>query len=163
VRNPRFHEWSADAQPDGYPDAIEWSFVGPDDDPSVPVEDGVADVVADSIDSGRLDQLATLYPDQVHVALSTKVFLEILNTTTAPVDDVPARHAAAYATDRQAVQQAYGGPLQGRVTCQVLPPTFPGYRPSCPFSPDGRPDLDTARALVRQAGAVGTPVVVYGA
>lgn len=29
VRNPMFREWSADAQPDGYPDAITWKFVTP--------------------------------------------------------------------------------------------------------------------------------------
>ena len=57
--------------------------------------------------------------------------------------------------------------LSGAVTCQFLPPGFPGYRPYCPFTlggdGDGKwtgPDIKTAKALVRKSGTLGAEVVV---
>ena len=29
---------------------------------------------------------------------------------------------------------AVGGPSVGQITCQTLPPFYPGYRPYCPFT-----------------------------
>ena len=40
VRNPYFHEWSAAAQPDGYPDRIVWNLAGSPDEQLTAVERG---------------------------------------------------------------------------------------------------------------------------
>jgi peptide/nickel transport system substrate-binding protein len=60
-----------------------------------------------------------------------------------------------------------GGPLAVQPTCQILPPTMPGYRPYCPYtilpSPGGAwtaPDLALARTLVRQSRTYGDRVRV---
>ena len=66
VRNPYFHEWSAAAQPDGYPDRIVWNLAGTPGQQLTAVEHGKADYV-------RLEELpwraelATRYSAQVHV------------------------------------------------------------------------------------------------
>jgi peptide/nickel transport system substrate-binding protein len=45
VRNPQFREWSRTAQPDGYPDAIQWNLSKADENAAVnAVERGQADV-----------------------------------------------------------------------------------------------------------------------
>jgi hypothetical protein len=53
----------------------------------------------------------------------------------------------------------------GLVTCQVLPPDFPGYDPYCPDTLPGggrgewtTPDISQAQRLVRKSGTKGTPV-----
>jgi ABC-type transport system substrate-binding protein len=58
-----------------------------------------------------------------------------LNTRTAPFDSILARQALNYAVNRAALAGiARGTSLGGRVTCQLLPPNFPGYIPYCPYT-----------------------------
>jgi peptide/nickel transport system substrate-binding protein len=54
-------------------------------------------------------------------------------------------------------------------TCQILPPSFPGYRPYCPYTRNANPagtwtapDLARARALVEASGTAGTRIEVAG-
>jgi YVTN family beta-propeller protein len=171
VRNPLFDVWSSAAQPDGYPDEIEWFHVPDDSDPSDVVEAGEADLVADprALTRDRVHLLWTKYPAQLRADPGQKVYVEVMNTKVPPFDDPDVRFAVSLAIDRQAALDAWGGPRQGRITCQIMPPTLPGYAPYCPFTV-GRdtagdwhaPDVDRARRLIAEAGAVGEPVVVYG-
>jgi peptide/nickel transport system substrate-binding protein len=80
-----------------------------------------------------------------------------LNTRLSPFDDVRVRRAVNYAVDREALAQAPRGSLGGKPTCQILPPSYPGYRRYCPY----RRDLAEARRLVARAGTRGTEVVVW--
>jgi peptide/nickel transport system substrate-binding protein len=92
-------------------------------------------------------------------------FWWFLNTRVPPFDDVRVRRALNYATDRQRLVDLVGE--LGAPTCQNLPPTFPGYRPYCPYTghpnPAGTwntPDLAKARALVAASGTAGMRVEV---
>jgi len=169
VRNPHFHEWSKDAQPDGYPDAIDWT-VSSLADPTSLVEEGAADVVLGSSPSAeRLAQLRTREPAQLHVGPSQQTWFEEMNTRIPPFNDVRVRQAINYAADRQAIVDAWGGSLTARITCQVIPPEFTGYAPYCPYTVDpnanGRwlgPDLNKAESLIEQAGVKGQRVTVWG-
>jgi peptide/nickel transport system substrate-binding protein len=49
VRNPHFREWSRAAQPDGYPDRIEWTPSGQDNSPKA------ANSAVDAVLAGRAD------------------------------------------------------------------------------------------------------------
>ena len=63
-----------------------------------------------------------------------------------------------------------GGPLNVQATCQILPPTMPGYRPYCPYTilPNAggtwaAPNLALAQRLVQTSGTLGDKVtVLYG-
>ena len=75
-----------------------------------------------------------------------------------------------YAINRgRLLRTAGGGPSAGAITCQFLPPSFPGYRPYCPYTikPNGAgtwtaSDMTRARKLVHQSGTRGDRVVVWG-
>ena len=166
VRNPQFHQWSQQAQPGGYPDRIVMrSDVGPR--PAVAdVEHGRADVLL-APPPDAVAQLATHYASQLHSGPLAATIALTLNTRVPPFSTLAARRALNYAIDRNAVISLNGGPLTAQPTCQILPPTMPGYRPYCPYtlqpSSGGAwtaPNLDLAQRLVRASGTRGDAVTV---
>ena len=172
VRNPRFREWSRAAQPDGYPDTIEWTLAGEagspiGEDAAVDaVLRGQADLYNDQPPADRIDELTTRYTSQTHLWPYQGSFLMYLNTRVPPFDDPRVRRAISYAVDRRAVKELYPGPAV--ISCQLLPPNFPGYQPYCPFtldpSPAGAwtaPDRATAARLIKESGTSGTNVTVW--
>lgn len=125
VRNPRFREWSQQAQPGGYPDRI-----------VVRLDVGPAQAVAD-VEHGRADvllapppdavsQLATHYTSQLHSGPLGATLALPLNTRIPPFNSLAARMALNYAIDRNAVIALNGGPLTAQPTCQILPPVTLG-------------------------------------
>jgi peptide/nickel transport system substrate-binding protein len=171
VRNPGFREWSRAAQPDGYPDTIEWSLSGgrsraAEDAAVDAVLRGQADLYNDQPPTDRIEELATRYTSQTHLWPYDGIFAMYLNTRVPPFDDPRVRKAVAYAVDRRAVQNLYPGPADS--TCQFLPPNFPGYQPYCPYtldpSPAGAwtaPDRATAARLIKESGTRGMKVTVW--
>src|SRR5262249_3622470 len=101
--------------------------------------------------------------------LDASTYYLALNTTKPPFDNELARKAVNYAFDRAAMLAIAGGTQGGRVTCQFLPPNFPGYRPYCPYTVDPNPktgastdpDLDMAARLVQQSGTKGDSIEVW--
>lgn len=86
-----------------------------------------------------------------------------LNTKIAPFDDVRVRQAVATAVDERALARVSGGLLQP--DCNFLPPSVSGYEKlePCPWGdPTQAPDLAKAKQLVKDAGAVGAEVNVFG-
>jgi len=168
TRNPYFHEWSADAQPSGYPDELRWTFVADAGAELTDVEDGTADVMLDSPPIGRLGELGTRYAGLAHpYAGLTTIFLA-LNTRVSPFNRLAVRRALNLAVDRNQVVKLAGGPQVAAPTCQVLPPNLPGYAPYCPYTADPTtsglwtaPDDARAKRLVRASGTRGTPVVIW--
>ena len=165
--NTSFHEWSAEAQPAGYPDTIVFRPTADDEAATDAVATGDADYLLGAPPPDRVDQLRTSYPGQLHVLPLTRTFFEFMNTTIPPFDNPDVRRAINLATDRSRVVELWGGGLTARVTCQAIPPGFPGYEPYCPDTispgPEGSwraPDIATARSLVEAAGVRGTKVTV---
>jgi YVTN family beta-propeller protein len=167
VRNPRFREWSAAAQPDGFPDVISLKAGSVVDAASADaevraIERGTADVAVSLVpplSTTQLDRLATRYPSQLHMSPSAGTKYFFLNTRAPPFDDVRVRRAVNYAFDRPAFAQLLG--RSAAPTCQILPPNFPSYRRSCPYLPGGVAGLDRARHLVRSSGTSGASVTVW--
>ena len=169
VRNPRFRQWSQQAQPGGYPDRIVLRLgVGPGQ-AVADVEHGRADVLL-SPPPASIGQLATHYTSYLHSGPLGATIALALNTRIAPFDKLAARMALNYAIDRNTVIALNGGPLTAQATCQILPPAMPGYRPYCPYTilPDQggawtAPNLALADRLVRASGTRGAKVtVLYG-
>jgi peptide/nickel transport system substrate-binding protein len=167
ARNPHFKQWSADAQPDGYPDQIEMKIGLSDEDSVTQVEQGTADWMYDPPPADRLGEVADKYSDQVHINTTNIQYYMALNTRAAPFDDPDVRRALNYATDRKALIGIFGGDRLATPSCQILPAGFPGYQPYCPYTqnPDETwtaPDLAKAQQLIDQSGTKGQKVVVIG-
>jgi peptide/nickel transport system substrate-binding protein len=166
VRNPHFHEWSKDAQPDGYPDRILIKLSLTSNAEVTMVEKGQADWMYDQPPADRLNEIATSYTDQVHLNPVPQVYHMAMNTRVAPFDNVKVRQAMNYATDRNAIIKVWGGPQVATPTCQILPPDFPGYEAYCPYTTnpgDGKwhgPDLGKAQQLIDQSGTKGEKIAV---
>jgi len=173
VRNRYFHEWSKAAQPDGYPNEIVVEIGGTPDGAVNDVIRGQADAFSTSQSQTPpsdtlLAVIKARYATQVHTNPQPTTIALFLNTRLAPFDRLDARRAVNYAADRAAAVQASGGPDVAQVTCQILPPHFPGYRPYCPYTAGSTtqgswtaPDLAKARALVAASGTRGMKVTVW--
>jgi peptide/nickel transport system substrate-binding protein len=167
ARNPHFHEWSPAAQPAGYPDRIVIDTGLRPAQAIQRVADGKADLVWEGAPSTMADALQARFPKQVHTVAGLFTIYLFLNTTVPPFDNADARHAVAYAIDRRQLAADPKGFAAGTVTCQTLPPDFPGYRPYCPYTVAGGqpgqwtgPDFPRAVRLMRRSGTIGTPVTV---
>jgi peptide/nickel transport system substrate-binding protein len=132
------------------------------------VEEGRADWVSlldPSLTPERQRGALTRHADRLHSDPLPATFWLALNTRVPPLDDVRVRRALNYAIDRAAMVEGTGSLTQE--TCQMLPPSFPGYRPYCPYTrepnPAGTwtaPDLARARALVAASATAGTRVEI---
>ena len=156
VRNPHFREWSVDAQPDGFPDAIDYDFGLEDEAEITAIQNGQADWTFDAPPADRLAELGARYADQVHLNPAYAMWFLPLNTRLPPFDDVRVRRALNLAVDRRAVVKLFGGARLATEACQVLPPGLPGYQPYCPYPLD----LPRAQRLVAESGTAGQTVTL---
>ena len=156
VRNPHFRQWSADAQPDGYPDSIRYDFGLEDTAEVTAILNGQADWTFDAPPADRLAELGARHPDLVHLNPSFAMWFLPMNTRLPPFDDARVRRAVNMAVDRRAVVKLYGGPRLAQPSCQVLPPRLPGYEPYCPYPLD----LAAAQRLVAESGTAGQAVTL---
>jgi peptide/nickel transport system substrate-binding protein len=164
-RNPNFKVWSEDAQPDGYPDKVQYDFGLSEEAAVTAVQNGEADWVFDEIPADRLGEIGTKNKDQVHVTTLTAWWYLPMNTRLAPFDNEKARQAVAYAIDRNAMVKIFGGKVLAAPVCQVLPPGFPGHEPYCPFTKNpgakwSAPDMAKAKKLVEESGTKGQKVTI---
>src|SRR6516164_2091632 len=169
VRNPYFHVWSAQAQPEGNPNEIIEKYGLQVSDEVTQVLNGQANEVFDG-DQIPADQLSTLnspkYAGQIHVNTLTADWYFALNTRRPPFNNVLARQAINYAANRTAYVKIAGGPSLAVPTCQILPPNFPAYAAYCPYTSGSNhthwtaPDIAKAKQLVQQSHTAGMKVVV---
>jgi peptide/nickel transport system substrate-binding protein len=155
-RNPEFHLWSTDAQPEGYPDRIEYSFGLEDQAEVTQVENDQADWMFENPPLDRLGELGADYAGRVHTNPALAIWFLAMNIHERPFDDPRVRRAVNLAVDRDAVVKLFGGPRLAAPSCQILPPGLPGYQPYCPFPHD----LPQAQALVAASGAAGQIVTL---
>jgi peptide/nickel transport system substrate-binding protein len=166
VRNTFFKEWSKDAQPAGNPDEIVQKFGLSVEAEVTQVENNQADWIFDQPPADRLDELGTKFADRVHINPLTANLYFAFNVREKPFDNLKARQAVNFATDRNALVKIYGGPKLAQPTCQILPPNFPGYEPYCPYTKNpgsGKwtgPDMAKAKQLVAASGTKGATVKV---
>lgn len=165
ARNPHFKVWSEDAQPDGYPDVIQYDFGLTDEAEVNAVMNGEADWMFDQPPTDRLGEIGTKFKDQVYLNTLTAWWYAPMNTRLAPFDNIKARQAVNFAIDRKALVNLFGGPVLGSPVCQVLPPGFPGHVDYCPYTKDpgakwSAPDMEKAKQLVEESGTKGQKVTV---
>jgi peptide/nickel transport system substrate-binding protein len=116
----------------------------------------------------NLRGLATGHAGQLYTDPAPELDYMFLNVRTPPFDDVRVRQALNYAVDRRAIARLAGGPDLAQPTCQLLPPGFPTYTPSCRYTQHpsagggwSAPDLERARRLIARSGTRGARVTVW--
>jgi YVTN family beta-propeller protein len=166
TRNPYFKEWSAAAQPQGFPARIVWTFGGSLTSETTEIENGQADWTDDPLPD--VTGLIARFPAQVHINPLPAIVFTAFNTRVTPFNDPGVRRAFSLAADRNSFVALLGGPDLAVPTCQILPPGIPGYQPYCPFTADPGasgawvgPDLAAARQLVAASGTSGMRVTVW--
>jgi len=168
VRNPWFREWSAAAQPAGYPDQILIRLGLSPAQGAAAIMHGRGDFMSNigQIPAGAPYFLRHRSQLQINPFMATSFLF--LNMHAPPFNQLRVRQAVNLALDRRQIVTGYGGPLAAQPTCQILPPQLPGYRRYCPYTrhptADGRwhgPDLARARRLVAASGTAGMKVTVW--
>ena len=165
TRNTYFHEWSRDAQPDGYPDRIEFRYGLQAEAEVSAIENGSLDWMSDPVPLDRLAEIGGEHAGLAHIHPLMGYYYVMMNNHLRPFDDVRARQAMAMAINRRVVVNLYGGPALGTPLCHLLPAGLAGSVPYCPFTRDpgpvwSAPDLARARALVAASGTAGMRVTL---
>jgi peptide/nickel transport system substrate-binding protein len=164
-RNPYFKQWSAQAEPSGYPNEIEETFGLSAEAEVTAIENGQADWMYDAPPPDRLSELSGKYADQVHINSLTAFWYLAMNTNLPPFNNVKVRQAVNWAIDRNAIIRLYGGPQLATPACTILPPGIPGHTSFCNYTAGGgstwtAPDMAKAKALVQASGTAGQSVGV---
>jgi YVTN family beta-propeller protein len=175
VRNPYFRVRANGARPAGFADEIVIRVGDGVNQEVRAVHLGQADVAwVDDPFGGPLAPapvraLAISDAGQLRAVPTPELDFMFLNVRTPPFDDVRVRRAINYAVDRREVARLAGGPTLAEPVCQLVPPGFPGYTPSCHYTrnpgPSGAwtaPDTDLARRIIRRSGTEGMKVTVWG-
>jgi YVTN family beta-propeller protein len=167
VRNPQFHPWSVAAQPEGYPDEIEWTLEPNLNRAVHNVLAGISDADQRAPDAADYAALRRTNPGHLRSDFTPATVFLFLNSRVAPFNNPDVRKAINFAIDRNEIVDLAGGVSAAAPACQVLPPNFPGYRRHCPYTanptPDGSyhgPDFARATALVTRSGTRGMSVTV---
>lgn len=107
---------------------------------------------SDSIPPQRVAQLRDDESLRLAVTPSNDYWYLALNEARAPWNDVRVRQAIAYAIDRDAIVQAtsYGTAAANQL---AIPQGNPWFTPYDKYDEDGERGLETARTLLREAGA----------
>ncbi|MEP6648877.1 MAG: ABC transporter substrate-binding protein [Lapillicoccus sp.] len=160
TRNPYFEQWSAAAQPEGYPDVIAYR---PAFDEQVGLTDVLSGRAHGSYAFGALPASVTSRPAMAQRYNELQVQYLFPNATQAPFTDERVRRALSYAVDRRRIAEI----ASAHPACQMVPPSFPGFRPYCPHQSGPAtgeyrgPDLAKARQLVAESGTAGAPITVH--
>ena len=153
IRNPRFREWSAAAQPDGYPDQVVIRLGLTGAQGAAAIADGKGDFMPNI---GQIPGDAAYFllhhRSQLRINPLMVTGFMFLNVNAPPFNDLRVRRALNLALDRRQIVNSYGGPLAAQPTCQILPPQLPGYRRYCPYTrdPSCRRPLARARPCASQ-------------
>jgi peptide/nickel transport system substrate-binding protein len=154
VRNPNFQP--TDNIPDGNPDKISLKIVEDDSAALQQVINGSSDYDFHPIPVDRLADVQTKYGDQLKIYTPANTYYFFMNTRQPPFDKLEVRQAVNYAIDRNALVRLYGG--LATPTENVLPPTYPQYKKHDLYPND----VAKAKQLIKDAGAAGAAVTVWG-
>ena len=127
---------------------------------------GALDYMQDPPPADLTPEIRAEYSDRYEEITTSSTYYFFMNTRVPPFDDPKVREAVNYGVDKPALVRLFAGELEPG--CSFIPPGVPGYDESlegenCPWGdPAKPPDLERARQMIREAGAEGAEVKVYG-
>jgi peptide/nickel transport system substrate-binding protein len=158
VRNPN---WDAATDPNrkALPDRFEVTLkVNADDiDNQVISGDTHIDVAGTGVQAAAISRVLTDPQVKANADSTTIARLWYLSISpqVAPLDNIECRKAVLLATDRTALQTAYGGPIAGGdIASTILPPQIPGYEKFdlYPAGADNKGDVTAAKEALTKCG-----------
>ncbi len=160
-----------------------WPDLGPDL-PAGHVDKITAKIIksaqrqAQDVISGELDymqdpppadikpEVKSKYSDRYREITTASTYYMFMNNRTPPFDKKEVREAVNIGLDKPALARLFAGEVAPG--CSFLPPGQPGYDEAldvedCPWgNPNEPPDIEKARQMIKDAGAAGADVTVYG-
>ena len=159
-RNPNFT--LQDVRPKGNFDKITVNVSDNVSKMTQDVTDGKSDFMTEDPTGDQLTEVRQKYADRYQeTSTYPNVYYHFLNHSIPPFDKLEARQAVNYAMDSNAMVRIFGGRLTPG--CTFLPPAVEGYdKYECAYGdPEGEPDLEKARELVKQSGYEGMKVTMW--
>jgi peptide/nickel transport system substrate-binding protein len=164
-KNRRFPDLGPEIPP-GKVDTITTKIVKSAARQTQDVISGELDYMQDPPPADLKPQVRAEYSDRYEEITTSSTYYFFMNTRVPPFDDPKVREAVNYGVDKTAIARLFAGELE--LGCSFIPPGVAGYDESlegsgCPWGdPAEPPDLERARRMIREAGADGAEVKVYG-
>ena len=130
------------------------------------VINGNLDYMQDPPPADIKPEVKAKYSDRYREITTASTYYMFMNTQVAPFDDPKVREAVNWGVDKPGLARLFAGEVAPG--CSFLPPGVPGFDEAldvedCPWgNPNEPPDLEKARALIKEAGVDGMDVTVYG-
>jgi peptide/nickel transport system substrate-binding protein len=165
-KTPGFEKLEIPGIPTGNIDTITTEIIKNANQQTQDVLANELDYMQDPPPSDLLPTVKEQASDRYEEHVTSSSFYFFMNTREPPFDDPLVREAVNYGIDKPALARLYGGLLAPG--CTMLPPGTPGYdeeldTTGCPYGdPSQTPDLERAQELIREAGAEGAEVTVWG-
>jgi peptide/nickel transport system substrate-binding protein len=127
---------------------------------------GELDYMRDAPPPDIKPEVKSKYSDRYEEHITNSTYYLFMNTRVPPFDKTEVREAVNYGLDKPALARLFAGELAAG--CSFLPPGMPGYDRAldveeCPWgNPNEPPDLEKARQMIKDAGAEGADVTVWG-
>jgi peptide/nickel transport system substrate-binding protein len=121
------------------------------------------DWLIDAPPADQIREVADKAKGRYEPYVTNSTYYVFMNQRVKPFDDVKVRQAVNYGIDKGALARIFGGLLAP--SCNFLPPGMKGYQKvePCPYGdPMQPPNIEKAKQLIKEAGAEGTKVTVWG-
>jgi peptide/nickel transport system substrate-binding protein len=155
-RNP---DWKSNelgtSVPNGNPDQIVGTMTDDLNRSAQLVQSGTDMYDENLLPTSRLAALKQKYASQIKFYATPSTYYWFLNEKFAPFNNLKARQAVNYATNRQSLVKLRGG--LGLTTQNFLPPNYPQYKKINPYPYN----LTKAKQLVQQSGTKGDHVDLW--
>jgi peptide/nickel transport system substrate-binding protein len=165
-RNPEYDKNPIPEVPSGNIDTITTKIVKSSQRQAQDVIGGELDYMQDPPPADLKPEVKAKYSDRYQEYTTASTYYMFMNARVPPFDDPKVREAVNWGIDKPGLARLFAGEVAPG--CSFLPPGVPGFDEAldvddCPWgNPNEPPDLEKARALIKEAGVDGMDVTVYG-
>ena len=164
-RSAEFDKNPIPGMPSGNIDKITTKIIKSAQRQAQDVISGELDYMQDPPPADIKPEVKAKYGDRYEEITAASTYYFFMNSRVPPFDDPKVREAVNWGIDKPGLARIFAGEVAPG--CSFLPPGVPGFDEAldvedCPFgNPNEPPDLEKARALIKEAGVEGMDVTVY--
>jgi peptide/nickel transport system substrate-binding protein len=164
-RSKEYDKNPIDGIPSGHIDKITTKIIKSPQRQAQDVISGKLDYMQDPPPADIKPEVKAKYSDRYQEITTASTYYMFMNTRVPPFDDPKVREAVNWGIDKPGLARLFAGEVAPG--CSFLPPGVPGFDEAldvndCPWgNPNEPPDLEKARALIKEAGVDGMDVTVW--